>query len=131
MAFLDDMLTLAQNKGLGTPGTDLFQSLLPDSPDTLVAFFEYQGRRPLFAMQPSRANTIERPTLHAAVRGATYETAVLLADSVFQAFNGYSGIVGSVNYLFICAIVSPVDVGRDELGRSRLVINFEVSRINP
>jgi len=119
----DDVADRLQTAGVGTKGVDLFKIMDPGRPDTAVIVYATQGVAPMDAMG-SRAVVVEQPTVHVLIRGATGALAEAKANAVLRALHKFSGTINTTRYLFIRALQSPFDVGPDEKGRPRYVVNF-------
>ena len=64
MSVLEDAADHLEDNGLGTVGTDIFLSVLPQSPDVCTALFEYAGSAPKETM----GTMLARPRLQVVCR---------------------------------------------------------------
>lgn len=123
---LDDIATLLTSAGVGTVGTTLFKSTMPDTPDTATAVIEYGGMPPVHHMAtgPGAARVvIEQPAVQVLCRALDYPTARNLAETAFKALDGYSGTVNTVRY-WTYASQSPYLIQRD--ANDRVWLGFSV-----
>lgn len=120
---LSDIASALQTAGAGTKGTDLFQGEKPDTPDNLVALFEYGGSPPPLVFTGTK---LELPGLNVWIRNKSYPTGRAKAQAVFDALHG-KAISGTTGKILLCkANQSPEGMGKDETGRHEWVINFSV-----
>jgi len=69
----------------------------------------------------------ERPRIQAVTRAPKYRTARQLMHNLFQTLDGLSGVtINGTRYLHFAAVSSPAELGADEAGRERCVVNFDV-----
>lgn len=129
MALLDDMGTyVAANTSL-TLGTDLYLSLLPDTPDNVVGLFENTGVVPISAMGSANLPKIERPELQFIVRNTSYATGRTLANELWELLTSVSNAtIESTLYHRIEATSSPFVFERDNSRRVLFSCNFNVMK---
>lgn len=111
----------------GTLGTDLFLSVMPETPDALVAVYENTGGSPEFTMGAA-ATAIDRPSIQVICRGARgdYPGARDKAQTI-------RGILGAVTQVTQSGIVilriepqgSVLPMGDDENLRPMISVNFD------
>ena len=122
---LEDAADHLEDNGLGTVGTDIFLSVLPQSPDVCTALFEYAGSAPKETM----GTMLARPRLQVVCRAGRddYPTA---RDAALDALAVLSAVVdvtwASGRVLRIVPVAWINDMGRDEKDRPLVSANFEV-----
>jgi hypothetical protein len=119
-----DLATYCASEGIGTIGTDLFYSFLPDAPDNCIAIFDTGG----LAKDPDFPRT--DPTFQIMFRGADYDSVQALIDKVKalfmprgipkKCFNIGSDYVHLVQPMQATAF----NMGQDENQRDKFVWNF-------
>jgi len=129
MALLDDMGTYVGSNTALTLGTDLYLSLLPDSPDNVVALFENTGIVPVSTLGSTNLPQIERPELQFIVRNTSYATGRTLANTLWELLTSVSNstIEGTL-YHRIEATSSPFVFERDQSRRVLFSCNFNVMK---
>lgn len=128
---LDDAtMYLAANIGGLTFGTNLFGGLLPDTPDTAVACFEYSGEAPIYVMGPQTLPAISQPNLHVVCRDVSYVTARAQAEGCARALEQIVNMtVNTTYYLRVARLQDPFFMHRDAVkNRVYFACNFEVMR---
>lgn len=124
---LDDMADYLSTGGLGTPS----KGFLPETPNAAFAVFETPGFPPVRGMSPAAgAMKCERPRLQVVARGDPYDysTPRLLLHQVLKRLDGLGDLsINGCRYLWVGAVgSSPGMMGRDNTGRVKLVMNFDV-----
>lgn len=118
---LNEIGTYLQSQGIGTLGTDLFLSLMPDQPDNCTALFEYAGSPPDLHWPG------EYPGLQVRVRNASYAAGRAKIGEVFKKLHGlHEQNLSGTRYLLIKARGSPEVLKRDESNRTEWFVNFEI-----
>ena len=120
-----DVKDVLDDAALGTFGTDLFVSKLPDSPDACVCVFDTGG----FA--PESGYVYERPTVQVQVRGAVgaYEAAYNKAVAVKNALHDlHNQSWGVSRYIGIWAMSDVLHLGYDDKNRPLFSVNFRIHR---
>lgn len=130
MSVLTDIGTYLQSEGIGTLGTDIFLSQMPDTPDEAIALFEYAGNA------PSRMGGNRQPGIQVRTRG-DYETARATIDDIYTLLskigNEYEddapeGVtINGTTYLHFQTVQEPFPLGPDDNGRHELAQNFIVT----
>jgi hypothetical protein len=121
---LDDIGAALETAGVGTQGTDLFLSVMPETPDTCVAVVEVAGIEPVDVFRDS-APIIETPRLQVLSRARRADDAKTKARAAWLALAGVGeGTVGGGNkrWLNIDVVQSPFMIGRDE--NDRVIYGF-------
>lgn len=131
---LDAIASHLQANAIGTVGTDLFKSFLPDSPDAAVAIFEYTGR----ASDKAFGNPnvlVENARFQILVRSArdnvanAYATARTKAQTICTLLDGVGNLtLSGVVYLYIEALQPPFFLQRDDNTRSLIACNYEAQK---
>jgi hypothetical protein len=107
-------------------GINLFLSRLPDTPNVLVALFEYSGREPARTFGDGTA--WEKPRFQVQVRDDDYATARLTAQSCYNALEFWETTLSGVRYLSCLPLQSPFLLRRDDNERVIIVFNCEVEK---
>lgn len=129
MAVLDDVGAYLQTQGVGTLGTDLFLSALPDTPDAACVLYEYGGAPPQHTMGGTAAKW-EEPRIQAVARAATYSAARTKIGAIFTALHAVNNTtLSGTLYLSIEAVQSPFFLERDQSDRVKMVCNFHVRKV--
>lgn len=124
---LDEVGTFLQSAGLSlTLGTNLFLSLLPETPNDCTAIYEVAGIPPAIVMSTDLPG-IDQPRLQVVTRSTSYSTARTKADTIWKALLGVRDeTLSGVYYLAINALDSPSPTARDHVQRERIMANFQV-----
>lgn len=129
MAVLDDVGALLQTQGVGTLGTDLFLSTLPDVPDACVALYEYGGGPPQHTLGGTSAKW-EEPRIQAVARATTYSAARTKIGAIFTALHAVNNTtLSGTLYLSIEALQSPFFLEKDQSSRVKMVCNFHIRKV--
>lgn len=130
---LDAIAAHLQTSGIGTVGTDIFKTQLPDSPDFCIGVFEYAGRPSdkAFGTTVLIENARFQILVRSSRQGVTnaYTTARNKAESIYTLLDGAGPITlsGTV-YLYIEALQPPFFLQMDDNDRSLVVTNFEARK---
>lgn len=127
---LDDLGDYLSTQGVGTVGTDIFLSNMPDAPDDCLAIFESGGFESVHTMStgPGLA-VLERPSIQVLCRSKRYDTARDLARQVDLVLNGVRDtVINGITYNYIVAQQSPMQVGKDSLDRQEVAQNFRIQK---
>jgi hypothetical protein len=131
-----DLADVLSTGGIGTVGTDVFYGVLPDTVATGVAVVETGGSFSLHTMGPGPATTfgagvatVERPRVQVFSRSPTYTTARAKAQDAFNLLDGLRDrTVNGRRYLWIAAVQSPFDLGRDGNDRQQFAFNLDITK---
>jgi len=116
---LDEIGAYLQAQGVGTAGTDLFLSGLPDAPDTALAILETGG------FEPDLAAPMDNPTFQIMSRAGDYFVARTRAKAAYDALHGLAEtVLSGRRYLLIRAMQSPTYIGVDQNGRHLIATNY-------
>lgn len=121
MSMISDIATYLAAQGLGTVGTDIFYSYLPDAGDDLLTVLDTGGQ------QPDIYLPTKEPTFQILIRASTYTAGKTKLDSVRTALhNKYQTTIGSTYFFFIQAASEGGHLGRnpDTRGLDEFSINF-------
>jgi len=113
-------------QGQGTLGTNLFLSVLPESPDACVAVLESEGGSPMYFLGAGGI-AIDSPNLQILVRAGRddYPTARDKADTIRKLLAGLTNVtVSGIHIMRIESIGSVGLVGLDEKSRPIVSANF-------
>lgn len=132
MALLDDIGGYVNDNTAFTLGTDLFLSLLPESPDNGVVLIENTGVAPIFTQGSTNLPKLERPEIQVLVRHTSYATGRANAETVYRLLTQVTNATINGNlYQRIEAIASPALMERDVNRRVIFTTNFNVIRALP
>lgn len=121
-----DWLILPENAGTGVTG-NLFEDLMPDSPDDAVAVYEYGGQGP--TQTQGNTNPTERPRLQIMVRHHEVETARLWAKKIMIFLIAKNDeVISGVRYIKISAASNVSVIGTDSENRYRCSTNYDVEK---
>lgn len=122
---IDDVATYLQAQGIGTLGTDLFESFLPTSPDNAVAVLETAG------LKPTIDAPLFRPSFQILVRATDYATGRTKCDAIKTALHNQYNlqlVTNGIYFYFIRLITEGGHIGQDGTGRDLFSLNFETER---
>lgn len=116
---LDDIAQFLVDSGIGTIGTNIFKSYLPDTVDTGLAVLDTGGP------MPDRDLPTKSPTFQVFVRGADYITGKAKLDAVRAALHQTKNTtIGNTFFYYILAQSGGGHIGRNERGLDEFSINF-------
>ena len=119
MSIISDIATYLSQQGIGTLGTDLFYSYMPDNENEMACVYDTGGP------QPDPDLPTKEPTFQVFIRSAGYEAGKTLLDSVREALHQTSGeTIGSTFFFFILAQSEGGHLGVNERGLDEFSINF-------
>ncbi len=122
MTFIEQVATYLQAGGIGTLGTNLFISNLPDSVDSCVAVFDTGG------MTPDIYLPTKEPTFQVLVRSTTYDLGKAKIDAIrallHRNFN-VTLVVGQTYVYSILAMSEGGHIGQNERGLDEFSMNFK------
>lgn len=125
---LDEIGNYLQTQGVGTLGSTLFLSVMPDTPDDVVSVYDYGGLPPVMTLGAGAAKW-EEPRIQVVARATTYSAARTKIGAVFTALHSLlnTSLSGTL-YLSIEAVQSPFTLDRDTNGRVRCACNFHIRK---
>lgn len=116
---IDDIATYLQTAGLGTVGTNIFLSYLPDTVDTGLAVIDTGG------VMPDSYLPTKSPTIQVFIRGANYEAGKTKLDLVRSTLHQLANTQVGSTYIYYCLAQSEGGhIGRNERGLDEFSINF-------
>jgi len=119
MSYISDLADYLEDQSVGTVGTNIFYSYMPDDVETGVALFDTGG------LTPDPYLPTKEPTFQAFVRGTDYDAGKALLDQVRNALHQISGqTIGATYFYFILANAEGGHIGRNERGEDEFSINF-------
>jgi hypothetical protein len=138
---LDDLRRYLLTGTIGT--SDVFCSVMPDSPDTAVALYETGGLPSVHAMASGPgAALVEQPRVQVLVRATSYEAARTIMQAVHHWLDGARDLylsettswidtvpevsLGATYYGWIEAVQQPFFLRTDANGRIELACNYQV-----
>ncbi len=116
MALLDEVGTYVSANVSGlTLGTNLYLSMMPDTPDICAALYSLTTDSPYFTMNGSTSQPVlENPRIQLYVRHSSYATGEALVYTTWQQMTEVSDdTLSGVNYLRLQALGSPEFLERD------------------
>ncbi len=133
MGMLDDMgVKVAGISGSYTVGTNVFLSLLPETPDVCTALFEDRGSKGQYTIGGDGLPEWENLALQFIHRNTDYATGRTAADLIYRTLTAVANeTINSDYYLRIEAVASPVLFERDDSRRVLFTCNFDVMRSTP
>jgi hypothetical protein len=118
--------------GLGlTRGTNLFEGILPETPNTAVSLHQYGGDQSLLGFGVTTGVQYERPRLQVFVRGepGEFTTARDLAHDIRQALAKVQATdLSGTGYHLVIPMQSPQILERDKNERLVFVFNCRVEK---
>ena len=121
MSLISDIADYLATQGLGTVGTDIFYSYMPDAGDNIMAVLDSGGVKPDIYL-PTKDQTFQ-----IFIRSSTYAAGKSKLDSVrSELHNLYNTTIGSYYFYYIQAIAEGGHLGRnpDMRGLDEFSINF-------
>jgi hypothetical protein len=115
-----------QAENFGVLGTDIFLSMLPDSPDECLAIYEDQGGEPRFSLGPDGIQ-IDQPNIQIISRAGRddYPTARDKAESIRRLLSAVVETeMSGLRVMRIQPVGSVLPLGVDPENRSVVSINF-------
>ena len=116
-----------QTDGIGTLGTSIFLSLMPDSPDVCIAVYEYAGLPPLDTFGASVTVALDRPQIQVMTR-ATRNDYVTARDKAVDVRNSLAKIsnisLSGITILRIAPSSAVNPIGLDSKDRPLVTISF-------
>ncbi len=129
----DDIADVLSSGGVGTVATNIFVGQMPDNVDTGLSVIETGGAFPLRTMGAGASAIgaptapVELPRVQVLSRSPIYATARAKAQDAFNLLDGIAArTINGVRYLYITAVQSPMDLGRDKNNRAHFSVNFDV-----
>ncbi len=133
MPVLDELSAYLAAAGHGTRGTDLFEGVLPDTPDTLLALFEAPGGPPVHTMSGGAGSAIlQRPAVQLLGRAGRqdYDAARLKVAAAANALDGLANVdLGGVRYVSIFKLNEPHLVERDATERVVIGCDLQIEKV--
>lgn len=115
-----DIAQHLQTNGVGTVGTDIFISYLPDTEDEAIAVLDTGGVEPDIDL-----TQLKSPTMQIMIRSNTYTAGKSKLDSIRSILHGViEAQVGSTYILYLHALSEGGHIGRNEAGQDEFSINF-------
>lgn len=131
MAILDDIgAYIDTNNATLTLGTNLFLSLLPETPDNCVSLYEDSGAAGMYTHGSTGLPVLERPGLQFIVRNTVYASGRSLSEDIYRLLAAVvNQSIGSNTYLRIEAIHSPSLMERDSSSRCLFTCSFDIIKV--
>ena len=129
MPLLEEVGTYLQTSAIGTLGTDIFLSTLPDQPDVAVVVYTYPGEAPASTLGGETLPAYDLPRIQVVTRATTYSAAATKADTIWRLLTKVTDrTLSGVRYLRIEAINGPAPLRRDDQDRELIFANYQVWR---
>lgn len=130
MAMLDDFGSYVNTNTSFTLGTDLYLSLMPESPDNVVVLIENSGTAPVFTLGSTNTPQMERPELQVIVRNTSYATGRSNSETLYRLLTQITNTtIGSTLYHRVEAVAAPALYDRDSSRRSLFTCNFNIIKV--
>ena len=112
----ESLMKWIDTEGLGTEGTDLFCSHMPDKPDNCVVVYDESSP----SLDMSQALALDRFGIEIRVRDSVYESARDLIIDIHKALVGFSGLLApsTPEVVMVDPMTSPTFLERDDSKRS-------------
>jgi hypothetical protein len=127
MAWLDDVLTVLTQAGVGTPGVDLFASSgmsVPTGDVPVLTVVETGGSGPQRTQNRLSPPAYRRPMAQIVCRASSYQAARAMAEAAYLALVGVRNQhVNGCWYLEIDAMQEPFDLGVNVNGCAQIAFN--------
>jgi len=123
LLLIQEVAEYLENASVGTRGTDIFVSSLPESPDNCIALFENSG------VEANKYVPLENPSFQVLIRNTSYATGRAKAEDVKDVFlrkNNVELTTGGTHALFIHPVADVGYIGRDKNDRHEWSINFNM-----
>lgn len=120
MSLVSDIATYLQTNGLGTVGTDIFYSYIPDVDGNVIAVIDTGGPTPNVDIQD-----ISNPTFQIFIRNSDYATGKASLDSIRALLHlKLQTTIGSTDFMSIFAQSEGGHIGRNDRDQDEFSINF-------
>jgi hypothetical protein len=114
MGLLEDIGAYVDTNTSLTLGSTLYLSMLPETPDDVVAVIEDSGMSPLFTHGAANLPKIERPGVQIIVRNRSYATGRSLSNDIWRLLSQVANqSIGGTLYHRIEPVASPAVYNRD------------------
>lgn len=119
MSFISDITDYIEAAGLGTAGTDLFESRMPVSPNNTMAVINTGGE------QPSQYIETQNNTIQVLIRNQDYNSGEIKMNQIIDLLHQLYNTQLTNYYLYYCLLSSEGGhLGQDEEGREMFSVNF-------
>lgn len=122
---IDEVAQHLHNNSIGSLGTSLFKSYMPESPDACISVLDTGG------LEPSIDIPVTNPTFQVFIRSTTYSAGRNQLDSVRSVLHKQMNtqlVPNGIYFYYIFAISDGGHIGRDDNGRDMFSINFRCKR---
>ena len=123
MSLASEIGAYLEAQNIGAVGTDVFLTLLPDTPDTVVAIIPYPGLPPEDTFQTP--NVWIYPRFQVLVRNRDYVPAYAKTLAIFQVLNFGESVLSGIHYMRCRPLQSEALIDSDANGRIILRMNYE------
>lgn len=120
MSLVSDIATYLQTNGLGTVGTDIFYSYIPDIEGNVISVIDTGGPMPNVDIKD-----ISNPTFQIFIRNSDYATGKSNLDTIRELLHQkLQTTIGSTDFMSIFAQSEGGHLGRNESDQDEFSINF-------
>lgn len=124
---LDDLADVLSSGGITTT---IIKSLLPSTPDALIALFETGGPAPIHGMARGPGTAlVERPHVQLLSRDLRADGARKTAQDADRLLDALDRTINGKRYLSVSALQAPFFLNQDEAGRKVYAVNYEILRV--
>lgn len=127
MTVLEAIGDYLETQGQGTLGTNLFLARMPESPDSCVTVFEYEGAAPMEVFR-SNVTAVDMPRIQVKVRASRedYPVARDKAAAIRDLLGAITNTtISGVSLLRVRPVASILPLGFDQQDRPIVAVNFE------
>lgn len=118
-SLLDDVAGYLEDAGLGTVGTTIFKSYMPDAANSGLCVLDTGG------IMPDKELPTRSPTFQILVRGVTYTAGLAKIDAVRDTLHQIkNATIGNTFFYYILAQGEGGHIGRNERGLDEFSMNF-------
>lgn len=119
---IDDIANYLQAKGIGTIATNIFEGMLPDSPDVAICLYDTAG------LQPDIYIPLNMPSFQIVHRNTELDLGEQTCDMLRSLLDRQYNILFVTNgvYVYSCNLTAQGGhIGRDDRGRDMFSLNFQ------
>jgi len=130
--FLDELISVFVNAGVGTFPGNIFASSkaqLPNTDGPFLTLSETSGSGPEGTHNSTQLPAYVRPNAQIVARAKSYPVARNMAEAAFAAvYPVRNQLVAGVWWRQVVCLQNPFDLGSDDVGRVQVVFNIQVTR---
>lgn len=122
MSTISDISDYLEDQALGTVGTDIFDTYLPDAVVPSMAVIDTGGQAPDIYLP------VDEPTFQVYIRALTYAAGFAKLEQVKDALhNIYNQTIGSTNFMYIQALSNGGSIGQSRDAEGRGFFEFSIN----